>query len=212
MYTLWLISATWVASAPQQQPLPYGAAAYPRPQASSPYHVMSYPPSVASTPVPASPVPSPTLGFQPVTIQEQAEAPPTVQMAPEQPAQPLAQISAPQPPREQPLPPPAQRLVTSLPEGDRSKVGHEHDYSWITGYLYYVHSHGGRWVLRYAALDQLDRYGGSVVLAPTVEMRSYREGDLVTVRGEVLQDSRALPDLGGPFYRAQIIEMVERRE
>ena len=108
MYTLWLISATWVASAPQQAQ-PYGAALYQRPQASSPYHAMSYPPAVASTPVPVSPAPNPTIGFQPVSLTAEAEAPLTLNIAPAPPAQPSARLSALQPPPEQPTTPPAQR-------------------------------------------------------------------------------------------------------
>jgi hypothetical protein len=101
--------------------------------------------------------------------------------------------------------------VSSPPVSAQDKVGHEHDYSRITGYLYYVHADGGCWVLRYAALDQVDRYGGSVVLAAGLEMGNYREGDLVTVYGEVLNEGRAMRSLGGALYRVQMIEMVERR-
>jgi hypothetical protein len=102
--------------------------------------------------------------------------------------------------------------VMQVSQGPPAQVGHEHDYSWITGYLFYVHANGGQWVLRYAGLDQVDRYGGSVVLAPTVEMRHYREGDMVTVHGEVLRQDRALHSLGGALSRVNFITMVQRRE
>ncbi len=56
-----------------------------------------------------------------------------------------------------------------LPAGVRKsyagKFGHELDYSWITGQLFYIHADGGLWVLRYAGVDSEDRFGGSVVLA-----------------------------------------------
>jgi hypothetical protein len=91
------------------------------------------------------------------------------------------------------------------------KVGHEEDYSWVTGHLFYVRADGGRWVVRYGLLDQEDKFGGSVVLAPTVEMHNFREGDLVCVHGEVI-DQRASPSLGGALYRVNSISMVERAD
>ena len=94
----------------------------------------------------------------------------------------------------------------------QDKVGHETDYSWITGHLFYVHTDGGKWVLRYTAIDEVDRYGGSVVLTPTVEMRNYREGDLVNVFGEVLNNGQSVRPLGGALYRVNSIQMVERAD
>ena len=91
-------------------------------------------------------------------------------------------------------------------------IGHEGDYSWITGQLYYVRADGGRWVLRYGRIDEVDRFGGSVVLAPTVEMRNFREGDVVCVFGQVMSDGPATRALGGPLYRANSISMVERSD
>jgi hypothetical protein len=92
------------------------------------------------------------------------------------------------------------------------KIGAADDYSWITGQLFYVHVDGGTWVLRYAAVDQEDKYGGSVVLAAAVDMKNYREGDLVSVTGEILSDNRATRHLGGPKYRAETISMIERAD
>jgi len=92
------------------------------------------------------------------------------------------------------------------------KIGHEDDYSWVTGQLFYLRVDGGRWVLRYGRLDEMDKYGGSVVLAPTVEMRNYREGDVVCVYGQVLNDGRPVRALGGPLYRVSSITMVDRSD
>jgi hypothetical protein len=94
----------------------------------------------------------------------------------------------------------------------QDKVGHETDYSWITGHLFYVHADGGKWVLRYTAISEVDRYGGSVVLTPTVEMRNFREGDLVNVFGEVLNGGQMARPLGGPLYRVNSIQLVERAD
>jgi hypothetical protein len=92
------------------------------------------------------------------------------------------------------------------------KIGHEQDYSWITGHLFYVHTDGGKWVLRYTAVDEIDRYGGSVVLTPTVEMKNYREGDLVNVFGEVLNNGQSARPLGGALYRVNSIQLIERAD
>jgi len=90
-----------------------------------------------------------------------------------------------------------------------SRVERAPDYSWLTGQLFYVHADGGIWVLRYAPLSQEDSNGGGVILARDLQMGSYREGDLVTVRGEVLQE-KGSHALGAPLYRAQTIQLVDR--
>ena len=121
-------------------------------------------------------------------------------------------------------PPLAERMTrmesreTTAPEaGIRAeynpKVGAAEDYSWVTGQLFYLHAAGqGFWVVRYASVDQEDRYGGSVVLAGASNMRNFREGDLVCVHGEVLNEGRATKFLGGPLYRAQSVEMLDRSD
>jgi hypothetical protein len=92
------------------------------------------------------------------------------------------------------------------------KVGHETDYSWVTGYLSYLHTDGGRWVLRYTGVDEIDPFGGSVVLTPTVDMKNYREGDLVSVTGGLLNEGQAARPLGGAMYRVNSIQMIERAD
>jgi hypothetical protein len=85
------------------------------------------------------------------------------------------------------------------------------DYSRVTGQLSYVHTGGGLWVVRYAPIDGEDRYGGSVVLAPVVSMDHFKEGDLVSLTGEVLNDGqRASRFLGGPLYRATSVTLIDR--
>jgi hypothetical protein len=90
-----------------------------------------------------------------------------------------------------------------------SRVERAADYSWLTGQLFYVHADGGLWVLRYAPIWKEEANGGSVVLARDMPMDSYREGDLVQVRGEILQD-KASSSLGGPLYRSQSIQLLDR--
>jgi hypothetical protein len=95
----------------------------------------------------------------------------------------------------------------------QDKIGHEEDYSWVTGQLFYLHAGtSGIWVVRYATVDTEDKFGGSVVLAPNVNMKNFREGDLVSVRGEILNEGRASQYSGGPLYRAVSVDMVDRAD
>ena len=124
----------------------------------------------------------------------------------------LAPTSA-EPPAASPVQPiSAEKLDLPIRKQFVNKIGAAEDYSWITGQLFYVHADGGRWVLRYAGVDQEDKYGGSVVLKPAAEMRNFREGDLVSVNGEILGDTRASKHLGGPLYRVTSISMIERAD
>jgi len=89
------------------------------------------------------------------------------------------------------------------------RVAHAADYSSLTGQLFFVHADGGLWVLRYAPLWKEDPNGGSIVLARGTTMDSYHEGDLVTVRGEILNQKSSV-FLGGPLYRVSDINLVDR--
>lgn len=91
-----------------------------------------------------------------------------------------------------------------------SRGNHAADYSWVTGQLFYVHADGGLWLLRYAPLAEEDPNGGSIVLARDLSMDNYREGDLVTVHGKVINE-HASKFLGGPLYRAETIQLIERK-
>jgi len=90
-----------------------------------------------------------------------------------------------------------------------SRAGCAPDYSWLTGQLFYVHADGGLWVVRYAPLSTEDANGGGVVLARDLNMESYRDGDLVTIHGQLLGQKSSI-FLGGPLYRGKTIELVER--
>jgi hypothetical protein len=109
-------------------------------------------------------------------------------------------------------PKPEGMLTSDLKTEYMYHIGHADDYSWVTGQLYYVHAAGGLWVVRYATVDTDDKYGGSVVLAPAVNMKNFREGDLVSVAGGIADDSRASKNLGGPSYQATHVELIERAD
>ena len=136
--------------------------------------------------------------------------PPTIQQS--QPSKTTGVVSATYMPKPQRIPEPEPVISTDLRTEYVYHIGHADDYSWVTGQLYYIHTGKGLWVVRYATVDTEDKYGGSVVLAPAVNMKNFREGDLVSVQGDVLNEGRPSRNLGGPFYRAEHVELIERAD
>jgi hypothetical protein len=150
-----------------------------------------------SKPTPAAIEPVPQM--QPITLMPANDGP---------------QLTTAEPPRvdESIKPVSAVQVKEEVKKDFQSKVGHADDYSWITGQLFFVHADGGVWVLRYSSVSEEDRFGGSAVLAPAVNMKNYREGDLVSVSGEVLDQGRASRHLGGCLFRASSIDLIERAD
>jgi hypothetical protein len=83
------------------------------------------------------------------------------------------------------------------------KVGHQDDYSWITGQLGQVN---GQWVILYATPETVDRFNGKLVLYGNVDMRSFQVGDLVNVHG-------GLTAQGGRLgaYQVHDINIIEKK-
>jgi hypothetical protein len=127
-----------------------------------------------------------------VTVAKPVEPPPVVRVS------------------EPPPPPPVDTPREIIKPEYLPLIGSAADYSWVTGQLIYTHVDGGTWVVRYAPVENEDRYGGSVVLANSVSMTDYREGDLVKVNGEILHEGRANIYLGGPLYRPASVSLVKR--
>ncbi len=91
--------------------------------------------------------------------------------------------------------------ITAKPE-----FGHASDYSWLTGELSHIPSKN-QWRLRFASIDDEDKYGGSVTLDASLELRGFLSGQLVRVEGEVIdKDSRDI----APKYRVKIIAPVKK--
>ena len=67
-----------------------------------------------------------------------------------------------------------------------AKPGYAHapDYSWIAGELQFLHSRKV-WRLRYASVDEEDRYGGGMTLIEAGPMTEFKEGQMVRVEGQV---------------------------
>jgi hypothetical protein len=118
------------------------------------------------------------------------------------------------PPAATRQPPQAQTVSIQVPTAIQKryldKVGHEDNYSWITGQLYYIDADGGRWIVRYATADTEDRYHGNILLPPDVNMRNFRSGDLVSVQGEILNGGIPSRIGDAPFYKVNSIDVIER--
>jgi hypothetical protein len=78
---------------------------------------------------------------------------------------------------------------------------HAKDYGWLRGRVEYSRLSKG-WRLRYASVDEDDRFGGSVTLADGSPLRALKDGDLVEVRGR-LADPAA--DSASPVYQVEAL-------
>jgi hypothetical protein len=61
---------------------------------------------------------------------------------------------------------------------------HAQDYSWVAGELQFLH---GRkvWRVRYASVEEEDRYGGGMTLIDAGPMTEFQDGQIVRVEGQV---------------------------
>jgi hypothetical protein len=162
--------------------------------------------------------------YRPTTVAEAAPAPaPTpapaavvVTQLPE----PQAQVAEQQPPAPTALPAPAKpdvemqpanyTVATPKPEkvmrrsfadvSARPGFAHAQNYSWIQGELQYLHSHQC-WRVRYASVDEDDKYGGYVVLEES-RMNNLQSGQMVRVEGEVAEPSST--ETGSKSYRYRV--------
>lgn len=88
------------------------------------------------------------------------------------------------------------------------KVGHENDFSWITGQL---RRDNGHWDICFATPETVDRYNGRLTLAPGdprspgPDMSKFQDGDLVTAHGYVLSQRGSQPNL----YQANSVDLIE---
>ncbi len=217
--SIWLLAASYAAGGPVDAP------AYAPAPAGQPQVIYSQPCNCGSSSMTEAPAPH-RLGilsglrerihnrFHPDEMGGMPSGQIIYQQAPV--IKPVPQPAAPttsEPPRATGIQPvSAENINLTVRKEFANKIGAAEDYSWITGQLFYIHADGGRWVLRYAGVDQEDKYGGSVVLKPATDMKNFREGDLVSVNGEVLTDARASKHLGGPLYRVNSISMIDRAD
>lgn len=64
----------------------------------------------------------------------------------------------------------------------KSCFSHAPDYTWVQGELVYLHSHNC-WRIRYASVDEDDKFGGGVNLTETGPMDNYKDGQCVRIQG-----------------------------
>ncbi len=96
-------------------------------------------------------------------------------------------------------PPPPRRSFADVTAD--ACFAHAKDYAWLRGRVEYSRLSKG-WRLRYASVDEADRYGGSVTLADGSHLRSLKDGDLVEVRGR-LSDPGA--ESASPLYQVEAL-------
>jgi hypothetical protein len=82
--------------------------------------------------------------------------------------------------------------------------GHAADYSWLSGQVEYSRV-SKEWRLRYASVDEPDRYGGHVVLIESQHVSYLEDGQYVHVRGHLVN-----PDADGAQaqYRIEAFEVI----
>lgn len=84
---------------------------------------------------------------------------------------------------------------------------HAPDYSWLVGRLSYSHTRR-TWQVRYASVDETDRYGGSVVLDAVPNLNQLQDGAIVRVEGQPINPDATNP---APRYRVHRIELAQGR-
>lgn len=84
--------------------------------------------------------------------------------------------------------------ITAKPE-----YSHASDYTWLVGELHF-YPQKNQWRLRYASIDNEDKYGGSVTLEAQQQLKDLQSGQMVRVEGEMIDaESRD----ASPRYRVK---------
>ena len=110
-------------------------------------------------------------------------------------------------------------FVKPAPEDDHSKIrrrsfadisadpcfAHSADYTSLTGELYYLKAREC-WTVRFASVDEEDRYGGSVTLADMGTMKEFHTGQMVQVQGHMADVDSHEP---APKFQVQSIHVVK---
>lgn len=143
------------------------------------------------TPVTPAPQPVPVAEHVPESLPAAAPAP-----APEKEMLPASFTST---VKEKPVQRRSYADITANPS-----FSHSEDYGRLIGELQYVHVRN-TWRLRYASVDEEDRYGGSVTLVEAGSMSKFSSGQIVRVEGQVIDTDSREPS---PAYRVRSIQQV----
>jgi hypothetical protein len=84
------------------------------------------------------------------------------------------------------------------------KFAHDPNYRWLVGRLDYSKVRQ-TWTLRFASVEEDDRYGGSVTLADSGRLAAFQSGQLVRVEGQLVDPVDTRPR---PAFHAQSIRPV----
>jgi hypothetical protein len=85
---------------------------------------------------------------------------------------------------------------------------HAEDYSCLSGQIQHSRITKG-WRLRYASVDEVDPYGGSVTLNDDAKLSGLKDGDLVRVHGHLVSpEDRGI----APSYQVDSIQPIEKKE
>jgi len=103
----------------------------------------------------------------------------------------------------EPQPKPPAKIEPKI-ESRSDMYGHADDYSWLKGRLHKVHVPGVEWKIRYLPIDEVDQWGGSMVLAPDIRLEDFNHLDVVYIKGKQLADRPSLY-VSGPLYRIESI-------
>jgi hypothetical protein len=99
-------------------------------------------------------------------------------------------------------------VVAGKGPADRGATyGYDANYAWLQGQLEYSDA-TKQWKLRYVPVSgPTDKYGGSVVLAPSPALAGLRAGDFVSVKGKV---ASATPTQGSfaPLYQVSAADRL----
>lgn len=84
--------------------------------------------------------------------------------------------------------------------------GHADDYSWLIGQVEYS-AVAKQWRLRYASVDEFDRYGGRLVLIENQHLSHLKDGMYVHLRGHVVNPDS--PANAPTYFRIEWFRVVE---
>jgi len=97
----------------------------------------------------------------------------------------------------------ARRTFTDLTA--HPKFAHDPNYHWLVGTVDYSRIQSA-WLLRYASVEEEDRYGGTVMLENSGRLKALKNGQLVRVEGHVINpDSTQLR----PAFQVQNLRVEE---
>jgi len=84
--------------------------------------------------------------------------------------------------------------------------GHALDYSWLRGQIEYSRILG-TWRLRYASVDEADRFAGSVTLVENTHVGYLRDGEYVRVEGHLVDPTATG---SAPPYKIQSFKAIDK--